>query len=148
MVNLLLSKNFGAFRATLGSAAPRGEGGGPGARPPPPPPGKSSQMSSPALSGQLQRISGMCSLSLPILIVTDMLQTFLIMTSFAEKHCGSRVSLHDLSQIHYSFPSCSPLLCQYVVRLVSIFAIWENSSSTKLADFSAFPRMTSLLQGL
>ena len=52
MVNLLLSKIFGAFRATLGSAAPRGEGG-PGARPPPPPPGKSSQMSSPALSGQL-----------------------------------------------------------------------------------------------
>ena len=57
------------------------------------------------------------------------------------------VSRHDLSQIHYSFLSCSPLLCQYVVSLGSTFAIWENSLRTKLTDFSAFPRMTSLLKG-
>ena len=30
------------------------------------------------------------------------------------------VSLYDLSQILYSFLSCSPLLCQYVVSLCSI----------------------------
>ena len=41
----------------------------------------------------------------------------------------------------------SPLLCQYVVSLDSIFAIWENLLRTKLTDFSAFQLMTSLLNG-
>ena len=49
-----------------------------------------------------------------------------------------------LQQIHYSFPSCSPLLCQiYAVSLGSIFAIWENSLRTKLTDFSALQVYTS-----
>ena len=38
-------------------------------------------------------------------------------------------------------------LCQCVVSLGSIFAIWENVLGTKLEDFSAFPRMMSLLKG-
>ena len=46
---------------------------------------------------------------------------------------------------HYSFLSCSPLFCQYVVSLDSIFTIWENSLRTKLTDFSAFPQVTSSL---
>ena len=58
------------------------------------------------------------------------------------------VSPHALSLIHYLFLSCSPILCQYVVSLGSIFAIWENSLlRTKLTYFSAFPQMTSLLKG-
>ena len=55
------------------------------------------------------------------------------------------VSLHDLSYIHYSFLNCSLLLCQYVVSLGSMFAIWENSLRV-LTDFGAFLKMTSSLK--
>ena len=45
----------------------------------------------------------------------------------SRKSTVEAVSLNDLSYIHYSFLSWSSLLCQCVVSLGSIFAIWENS---------------------
>ena len=51
------------------------------------------------------------------------------------------VSPHDL-QIQYSFLSCSPLLCQYVVNLGFIFSMCENSLRIKLRNSSAFLQMT------
>ena len=53
-----------------------------------------------------------------------------------------------MTYCRYTFLSCSPLLCQYVVSLGSIFTIWENSLRTKLTGFSACLQMTSLLKGL
>ena len=58
-----------------------------------------------------------------------------------------RMALQYTHHIIHLFLICSPLLCQYVVSLDSIFAIWENSLRTKLTDFCAFLWMMSLLKG-
>ena len=51
-----------------------------------------------------------------------------------------------LSSIHFSFLSCSPVLYQYVVTLGSILLSGRIHQENYSQDFSAFPRMTSLLK--
>ena len=76
---------------------------------------------------------------------TWLIKTLFIMTS--QKSTVEAVSLYDLSQIHHSFLSCSPLLCQCVVSLGSMFSIWENSLRTKLTVFSAFSANDVIIKG-
>ena len=71
------------------------------------------------------------------LIYLCFLHTLLTMTSLAEKRRGSSLSSSLIVDTLLISKLFTPL-CQYVVSLGSIIAIWENSLRMKLKDFSVF----------